>query len=40
MLIAVCNKVTPHSFGGVAIGPGKFIAPAGGRSRLSNRDNA
>jgi hypothetical protein len=40
MVNEVCIKVTLHGFGGAAIGPEKHIAPAGGRSRLSNRDNA
>ena len=32
MMIVICNKVTPHDFGGAAVGPGNRIAPAGGRS--------
>ena len=40
MMIEVCNKVTLHGFGGVAVGPGNLITPAGGRSRFSNQDNA
>lgn len=39
MLLEVCNKVTPHCYGGAICGPGNPIAPAGGRSRHSNRDN-
>ena len=39
MLIEVCNKVTPPCYGGAAAGPGKSIAPADKRTRISNRDN-
>ncbi len=39
MLIEVCPKVSLHCYGGAIPGPGKPIAPAGGRSRLSDRGN-
>ena len=40
MVITACNKVTRHGFGGVAVGPGNLIAPAGGCSRHIDRNNA
>ena len=39
MLIEVCTKVNPHCYGGAIPGPGNPIAPAAGRSRLSDRGN-
>ena len=40
MLMEVCNKPTPNCYGGAIGGPGNPIAPAGGRSRLANREDA
>ena len=39
MFIAAYPKVSPHCYGGAIPGSGKRIAPAGGRSRLSDRGN-